>query len=56
NFDQIHQKLKLTTLPDELDGAGWNYGVPLADVKQFVARWRDGYDWRHHEAELNFSP
>ncbi|KAJ6498718.1 Alpha/Beta hydrolase protein [Mycena vulgaris] len=53
SIDRLHQKLKLTTLPDELDGAGWEYGVPLADVKRLVARWRDGYDWRHHEAELN---
>ncbi|KAJ6550584.1 Alpha/Beta hydrolase protein [Mycena vulgaris] len=53
SIDRLHQKLKLTTLPDELDGAGWDYGVPLADVKRLVARWSDGYDWRHHEAELN---
>ncbi|KAJ6550589.1 Alpha/Beta hydrolase protein [Mycena vulgaris] len=53
SIDRLHQKLKLTTLPDELEGAGWDYGVPLADVKRLVARWSDGYDWRHHEAELN---
>ncbi|KAJ7681465.1 Alpha/Beta hydrolase protein [Mycena rosella] len=52
-LDRLQQKLKLTTLPDELEGAGWDYGVPLADVKRLVARWRDGYDWRHHEAQLN---
>ncbi|KAJ7681483.1 Alpha/Beta hydrolase protein [Mycena rosella] len=53
NLDRLQQKLKLTTLPDELEGAGWDYGVPLADVKRLVARWSDGYDWRHHEALLN---
>ncbi|KAJ7465092.1 Alpha/Beta hydrolase protein [Mycena latifolia] len=53
SLDRLRQKLDLTTLPDELDGAGWDYGVPLADIKRLVARWRDGYDWRHHEAQLN---
>ncbi|KAJ7082960.1 Alpha/Beta hydrolase protein [Mycena epipterygia] len=52
-IDRLQQKLNLTTLPDELEGSGWDYGVPLADIKRLVARWRDGYDWRHHEAQLN---
>ncbi|KAJ7776758.1 hypothetical protein DFH07DRAFT_951375 [Mycena maculata] len=39
--------------PDELDGSGWEYGVPLADVKRLVARWHDGYDYKYHEAQLN---
>ncbi|CAK5266342.1 unnamed protein product [Mycena citricolor] len=49
----LHQKLKATRLPDELDETAWDYGVPLADIKRLVARWRDGYDWRKHEAALN---
>ncbi|KAJ7644603.1 Alpha/Beta hydrolase protein [Roridomyces roridus] len=50
---QLHQKLALTTLPDELDDAGWDYGVPLADIRRLLVRWRDGYDWRVHETQLN---
>ncbi|KAF8158479.1 Alpha/Beta hydrolase protein [Crassisporium funariophilum] len=49
----LKQKLALTTLPDELDDAGWQYGAPLADVRRLVARWQDGYDWRKSEAQLN---
>ncbi|KAK1227129.1 hypothetical protein PQX77_009869 [Marasmius sp. AFHP31] len=49
----LKQKLELTRLPDELDGAGWDYGAPLADIKRLVARWKDGYDWRKYEKELN---
>ena len=52
-IDRLHRKLELATLPDELEGAGWDYGVPLSDVKRLVARWSNGYDWRHHEAQLN---
>ncbi|KAJ6451640.1 Alpha/Beta hydrolase protein [Mycena sanguinolenta] len=52
-IDRLHRKLELATLPDELEGAGWDYGVPLSDVKRLVAHWSNGYDWRHHEAQLN---
>ncbi|KAJ6451639.1 Alpha/Beta hydrolase protein [Mycena sanguinolenta] len=52
-IDRLHRKLELATLPDELEGAKWDYGVPLSDVKRLVARWSTGYDWRHHEAQLN---
>ena len=49
----LKQKLALATVPDELDDAGWSYGVPLSDLKRLVNRWKDGYDWRKHEAALN---
>jgi pimeloyl-ACP methyl ester carboxylesterase len=49
----LQQKLALTTFPDELEGAGWDYGVPLADIRRLVSRWKEGYDWRKHEAQLN---
>ena len=49
----LQRKLALTTLPDELEDAGWGYGVPLADIRRLVSRWKEGYDWRKHEAQLN---
>ena len=52
-IDLLRQKLSLTVLPDELEEAGWDYGAPLADIRRLVARWKDGYDWRKHEAQLN---
>ncbi|KAG7093559.1 hypothetical protein E1B28_007229 [Marasmius oreades] len=52
-IDDLRQKLELARLPDELEDAGWDYGVPLADVRRLVALWKDGYDWRKHEKELN---
>ena len=50
---QLKQKLELTRLPDEIDGAGLDYGAPLADIQRLVARWKDGYDWKKHEKALN---
>lgn len=52
-LDLLRRKLELATFPDELEGAAWKYGVPLADIKRLAERWKNGYDWRKHEKELN---
>jgi len=52
-IEVLQKKLALTTLPDELEGAGRDYGVPLADVQRLLSRWKDGYDWRKYEKQLN---
>ncbi len=49
----LRQKLDLATFPDELEDSGLKYGAPLADIRRLVARWKEGYDWRTHEAALN---
>ncbi|KAF9453156.1 alpha/beta-hydrolase [Macrolepiota fuliginosa MF-IS2] len=49
----LKKKLELTRFPDELEDAGRNYGVPLKDIQRLVAYWKDGYDWKKHEAQLN---
>ena len=49
----LQKKLALTNLPDEIEDAGWEYGVPLADIRRLVSRWKEGYDWRKYEAQLN---
>ncbi|RDX44900.1 alpha/beta-hydrolase [Lentinus brumalis] len=56
DIDTLHKKLALVRFPDELDDAGWNYGVPLAHVKRLVERWQDGFDWRKSEDEINKLP
>ncbi|THU97599.1 alpha/beta-hydrolase, partial [Dendrothele bispora CBS 962.96] len=53
DLDLLQQKLSLATFPDELENSEWRYGVPLADMKRLVTRWREGYDWRAEEAKLN---
>ncbi|KAH8990644.1 Alpha/Beta hydrolase protein [Lactarius hatsudake] len=52
----LKRKLDDTRLPDEVNAAEWAYGAPLADIRRLVSRWRDGYDWRTHERELNALP
>ena len=52
-IEVLQKKLALATLPDELEGAGRDYGVPLADIQRLLSRWKDGYDWRKYEKQLN---
>jgi hypothetical protein len=52
-IEVLQKKLALATLPDELEGAGRDYGAPLADVQRLLSRWKDGYDWRKYEKQLN---
>jgi len=49
----LHDRLARTRFADAIDGTGWEAGVPVAYLRELVAYWRDGYDWRAQEAELN---
>jgi epoxide hydrolase len=52
-LDDLHERLARTRWPDELPGVGWSRGVPLGYLKELADYWRDEYDWRKYEAELN---
>ncbi|MEP7304990.1 MAG: epoxide hydrolase family protein [Acidobacteriota bacterium] len=49
-------RLARTRFPDELSGAGWDYGTNLDYLKQLVTYWRDRFDWRKEERRLNQWP
>jgi pimeloyl-ACP methyl ester carboxylesterase len=52
----LKQRLSLARWPDEVEGSAWEYGAPLAVVKRVVDHWRDAFDWRQAERELNRLP
>ena len=52
-LDDLRERLGRVRWPDEPPGAGWRYGSDLAYMRELVGYWRDGYDWRAHEAKLN---
>ncbi|TXK39888.1 epoxide hydrolase family protein [Nonomuraea sp. C10] len=56
DLDDLRERLARTRWPDELDGAGWSYGVPVPYARALAEYWRTGYDWRAHEAALNAFP
>jgi pimeloyl-ACP methyl ester carboxylesterase len=56
DLDDLAARLTVTRWPGEVTGAGTGYGMPLAVVRRLAGRWRTGYDWRAHEAQLNEIP
>src|SRR5450432_4188828 len=52
-LDDLRERLARTRWPDEVQGAGWDYGTNLEYMRELVAYWKDHYDWSKHEAELN---
>lgn len=55
-LDDLYDRLDRTRWPDELPDAGWDYGVPLSELRQLVGYWRHEFDWRAAEARLNTIP
>ncbi|HXD04347.1 MAG TPA: epoxide hydrolase N-terminal domain-containing protein, partial [Novosphingobium sp.] len=49
-------RLARTRYPDQLEGAGWDYGTELGYLSHFCEYWRTGYDWRAAEARFNAFP
>ena len=55
-LDDLRERLARTRWPDQIPGAGWDYGIALADVQELAGYWGGGYDWRAHERRLNSFP
>ena len=49
----LHERLARVRWPDEIPGSGWQYGTDLAYLKELVGYWREHFDWRAQEAQLN---
>jgi len=52
-LDDLRGRLARTRLPEQIPGAGWDYGTELEYEHELVEYWRDAYDWRTAEAQLN---
>lgn len=55
-LEDLRLRLARTRFPNEPEGGGWLYGTDLTYMRRLVDYWRDGYDWRKWEAELNRWP
>jgi len=55
-LDDLHRRLDRTRWPDEIEGAGWDYGIPLGYVRELARYWRHEFDWRAAESRLNEWP
>ncbi|HEX8536756.1 MAG TPA: epoxide hydrolase N-terminal domain-containing protein, partial [Cystobacter sp.] len=52
----LQRRLEATRFPEPLPGEPWQRGADVAYVRELCAYWRERYDWREHEAELNRFP
>ncbi|MEE8166338.1 MAG: epoxide hydrolase family protein [Myxococcota bacterium] len=50
-LDDLHRRLAATRWPDP-PGEGWGFGTDAAWLRELVAYWQDGFDWRRQEAWL----
>jgi pimeloyl-ACP methyl ester carboxylesterase len=55
-LDDLRERLGRTRWPDEVRDAGWDYGARLAEMRELVDYWRDGFDWRRQEWAINAFP
>src|SRR6478735_913828 len=55
-LDDLRARLAATRWPEPIPGAGWDYGVDVAYLRELCDYWREGYDWRAREARLNAIP
>ena len=52
-LDDLDNRLARVRLPDEIDDAGWDYGMPVAYLTELITYWREEFDWRAQERQLN---
>jgi len=52
-LDELWDRLGRTRWPDEVEGAGWDYGTNVGYLKELVDYWQHTFDWRAQEARLN---
>ena len=53
DLEDLHRRLLATRWPEAETADAWEQGVPLAYMKEIVAYWADGYDWRHCEERIS---
>jgi pimeloyl-ACP methyl ester carboxylesterase len=52
-LDDLGARLARTHWPDAAPGEAWAQGTDLAYLRELLAYWADGFDWRARERELN---
>ena len=52
-LDDLQVRLSHVRFPDQLNDVGWTYGAELSFMQELIEYWRNQYDWRLNETELN---
>lgn len=56
DIEDLRRRLGNTRWPDQLPGAGWQYGTNREYLERLCAYWRDDYDWSRFERRHNSHP
>ncbi len=56
DLEDLRRRIAATRWPDEVDGAGWDYGSNLGYMRELADYWLTGFDWREQERRLNELP
>lgn len=51
-LEDLRRRLAQARLPDQIEGTGWEYGIPTDYLRELVDHWQGEYDWRAQEARL----
>src|SRR3954453_7220605 len=52
-LDDLRERVRRTRWPDPAPGKPWSQGTDLDYLRDLLAYWADGVDWRARERELN---
>ena len=52
-LDDLSDRLARTRWPDEVAGAGWDYGSNLDYMRELCDYWQNKFDWRAQEKAIN---
>lgn len=52
-IEDLKMRLTNTRLPDQISGTSWEYGTDIKYLTELVDYWRDDFDWREQERQLN---
>lgn len=58
-LEELRQRLTYARFPSQFespDQDSWDFGVPVDEVKRLAAYWKNGFDWRKAESQLNELP
>jgi hypothetical protein len=55
-LDDLRNQLRGTRWPDEIDSAGWDYGMNGSVLRSFVHTWAEEFDWPAQQIRLNQYP
>jgi pimeloyl-ACP methyl ester carboxylesterase len=52
-LEDLRDRLARSRFPDQIEGTGWEYGIPIDYLRELIEYWLDTFDWRAQEARLN---